>query len=66
VKTVEASAYRQHVLRLMVPVTPEQDAACRYLEARGYVYLVEFGLVNAEQKARRHFQFEQSASAYAN
>jgi hypothetical protein len=40
------SNYREHLLSLMVPVTPEQDAACRYLEARGYVFLVEFVVIN--------------------
>ena len=58
--------YRRRLLHLMVPVTPEQDAACRYLESRGYEFLVEFGLTNAEEKARMHFTFEQPASAHVN
>jgi hypothetical protein len=62
----QRSGYREHLLHLMVPVTPEQDAACRYLEQRGYRFLVEFGLLNAEAKARRHFEFEQPASGFVN
>lgn len=54
--------FRRMLLHLMVNVTPEQDAAGRYLESRGHEFLVDFGVTNAETKARQYFEFEPPVS----
>lgn len=40
-------------LRLQIP-TLAQHRACLYLERHGYRFMVDFGIHNAQEKARLH------------
>lgn len=44
--------------RLRIPVDVLDIADFRYLEKRGYRFLVEFGTENAAQVRDRHYDFE--------
>lgn len=44
----------EHVKRLGITLTAEQELACRYLEAWGFQFYVHFGYVNAIEKAEEH------------
>jgi len=43
--------YRKVVRQLGLVLTPEQDLACAFLEARGFRFCVDFGYQNAVAKA---------------
>lgn len=58
VKEVPSEYLRMSRL-IKLKTTPEQDAACRYLESQGQRFLVDFGIENAFDKAFENMEVTQ-------